>query len=150
MKNRGRIEPCNNGQVAVDDKNHLIVDYNVTNAPADNCQLSIIAKGAKDILGAESLDAVADKGTSVLSKSKTALTAESLLMCLSRTGMELVLSRRVFQLENSTLISSSTTWEGIRLFVPLKIRLFSAIWIMLIKRTFGFTELTRVSRVSFS
>ena len=62
MKNRGRIEPCYNGQVAVDDKNHLIVDYNVTNAPADNCQLSIIAKGAKDILGAENLNAVADKG----------------------------------------------------------------------------------------
>jgi hypothetical protein len=62
MKNRGRIEPCYNGQVAVDDKNHLIVDYNVTNAPADNCQLSIIKKGAKDILGAENLQAIADKG----------------------------------------------------------------------------------------
>jgi transposase len=62
MKNRGRIEPCYNGQVAVDDKNHLIVDYDVTNAPADNCQLSPIAKGAKEMLGAESLDAVADKG----------------------------------------------------------------------------------------
>jgi transposase len=62
MKNRGRIEPCYNGQVAVDDKNHLIVDYNVTNAPADNCQLSIIAESAKDILGVERLDAVADKG----------------------------------------------------------------------------------------
>jgi hypothetical protein len=62
MKNRGRIEPCYNGQVAVDDKNHLIVDYNVTNAPNDNCQLSIMAKGAKDMLGAERLDAVADKG----------------------------------------------------------------------------------------
>ena len=34
----------------------------MTNAPADNCQLSSIAKGAKDILEAESLDAVADKG----------------------------------------------------------------------------------------
>jgi hypothetical protein len=62
MKNRGRIEPCYNGHVAVDDKNHLIVDYNVTNAPADNCQLSSIAKGAKEMLGAEHLDAVADKG----------------------------------------------------------------------------------------
>jgi transposase len=62
MKNRGRIEPCYNGQVAVDDKNHLIVDYYVTNAPADNCQLSIIAKGAKDMLGAKRLDAIADKG----------------------------------------------------------------------------------------
>jgi transposase len=62
MKNRGRIEPCYNGQVAVDDKNHLIVDYNVTNAPADNCQLSSMAIGAKEMLGAKSLDAVADKG----------------------------------------------------------------------------------------
>jgi len=62
MKNRGRIEPCYNGHVAVDDKNHLIVDYNVTNAPADNCQLGIIAKSAKEILGAEKLNAVADKG----------------------------------------------------------------------------------------
>jgi hypothetical protein len=62
MKNRGRIEPCYNGQVAVDDKNHLIVDYDVTNAPADNCQLSSIAKSAREMLGAESLDAIADKG----------------------------------------------------------------------------------------
>ncbi len=62
MKNRGRIEPCYNGQVAVDDKNHLIVDYNVTNAPADNCQLSSMAIGAKEILRAKNLEAVADKG----------------------------------------------------------------------------------------
>jgi transposase len=45
MKNRGMIEPCYNSHVAVDDKNHLIVGYNVTNAAADNCQLSSIAKG---------------------------------------------------------------------------------------------------------
>jgi transposase len=62
MKNRGRIEPCYNSHVAVDDKNHLIVDYNVTNAPADNCQLSAIAKGAKATLGVERLDAITDKG----------------------------------------------------------------------------------------
>ena len=62
MKNRGRIEPCYNSHVAVDDKNHLIVDYNVTNAPADNCQLSSIAKGAKETLGVKRLDAITDKG----------------------------------------------------------------------------------------
>ena len=62
MKNRGKIEPCYNSHVAVDDKNHLIVDYNVTNAPADNCPLSSIAKGAKETLGVERLDAVSDKG----------------------------------------------------------------------------------------
>ena len=62
MKNRGKIEPCYNSHVAVDGKNHLIVDYNVTNAPADNCQLSAIAKSAKETLNAERIDAVADKG----------------------------------------------------------------------------------------
>jgi transposase len=62
MKNRGRVEPCYNSHVAVDDKNHLIVDYNVTNAPADNCQLSSIAKSAKETLNAEKIDAGADKG----------------------------------------------------------------------------------------
>ena len=46
----------------MDDKNHLIVDYNVTNTPAGNCQLSSIAKGAKEMLGVERLDAVSDKG----------------------------------------------------------------------------------------
>lgn len=62
MKNRGRIEPCYHSHVAVDDKNHLIVDYNVTSAPADNCQPSSIAKGAKETLCVESLDAIMDKG----------------------------------------------------------------------------------------
>jgi transposase len=62
MKNRGRVEPCYNGQVAVDDKNHLIVDYNVTNAPADNCQLSPMVIGAKEMLRAKNIEAVADKG----------------------------------------------------------------------------------------
>lgn len=62
MKNRGRIEPCYNGQVAVDDKNHLIVDYNITNAPNDICQLSSMAIGAKEIFEAKSIEAVADKG----------------------------------------------------------------------------------------
>ena len=62
MKNHGAIEPCYNSHVAVDDKNHLIVDYNVTNTPVDNSQLSSIAKDAKEMLGAKRLDVVADKG----------------------------------------------------------------------------------------
>ena len=127
MKNRGRIEPCYNGQVAVDDKNHLIVDYNVTNAPADNCQLSSSLKARKRCLEQKSWMPLLTRGTSVLSKSKTALTTELLLMCLSRTGMELVLSRgRVFlRVENSMLISSFMIWERIRLFVRRAKGLFS-------------------------
>jgi hypothetical protein len=62
MKSRGVIEPCYNSHVAVDAKNHLIVDYNVTNSPVDNSQLSAIAKAAKETLGAAKLEAVGDKG----------------------------------------------------------------------------------------
>jgi hypothetical protein len=62
MKNRGRIEPCYNSHVAVDDKNHLIVDYNVTNAPADNCQLSLSPRAQKRRLEQKRIDASADKG----------------------------------------------------------------------------------------
>ncbi|MGA2876733.1 MAG: IS1182 family transposase [Nitrososphaerales archaeon] len=62
MKSRGVIEPCYNSHVAVDAKNHLIVDYNVTNSPVDNSQLSSIAKAAKETLGAAKLEAVGDKG----------------------------------------------------------------------------------------
>ncbi len=62
MKNHGTVEPCYNSHVAVDAKNHLIVDYNVTNAAVDKSQLSEIAKEAKETLGVEKLDAIADKG----------------------------------------------------------------------------------------
>ncbi len=62
MKSRGKVEPCYNATAAVDDKNHLIVDYNVTNSPNDLGQLSSVAIGAKKTLGAERLDALADKG----------------------------------------------------------------------------------------
>ena len=62
MKSRDVIEPCYNSHVAVDAKNHLIADYNVTNSPNDNSQLSAIAISAKETLGAVKLDAVGDKG----------------------------------------------------------------------------------------
>ena len=43
-------------------RTHLIADYNVTNSPNDNSQLSAIAISAKDTFGAVKLDAVGDKG----------------------------------------------------------------------------------------
>ena len=64
MKNRGRIEPCYNVQAAVDTRNHLIVDYAVTNEAADNNQLSSLAIGAKETLGVQKIAAVADAGFS--------------------------------------------------------------------------------------
>jgi transposase len=51
-----------NVQVAVDTENHLIVTHEVTNTGSDRSQLANIAVQAKEVLGAEHLDAVADRG----------------------------------------------------------------------------------------
>jgi len=51
-----------NVQVAVDTQHHLIVTHEVTNSGSDRSQLANIAMQAKEVLGAEHLDAVADRG----------------------------------------------------------------------------------------
>jgi transposase len=51
-----------NVQVAVDTEHHLIVAHEVTNTGSDRSQLANIASQAKDVLGADRLDAVADRG----------------------------------------------------------------------------------------
>src|SRR6266704_1406546 len=51
-----------NVQTAVDTKNHLIVAHEVTNVGTDRHQLSNIAEQARTEMGAETLDAVADRG----------------------------------------------------------------------------------------
>ena len=51
-----------NVQVAVDTENHLIVTHEVTNVGSDRAQLARVAKEAKAVLNATSLDAVADRG----------------------------------------------------------------------------------------
>jgi len=51
-----------NVQVAVDTEHHLIVTHEVTNTGSDRSQLANIAMQAKEVLGAEHLNAVADRG----------------------------------------------------------------------------------------
>ena len=51
-----------NVQVAVDTMHHLIVTHEVTNSGSDRSQLSGMAKKAKEVLGVEELEAVADRG----------------------------------------------------------------------------------------
>jgi transposase len=51
-----------NVQVAVDTENHLIVAHEVTNSGSDRAQLANMAKQAKAVLKAETLEAVADRG----------------------------------------------------------------------------------------
>src|SRR5919198_1558775 len=51
-----------NVQVAVDTEHHLIITHEVTNVGTDRSQLAHVAKQAKEVLGADHLDAVADRG----------------------------------------------------------------------------------------
>jgi transposase len=51
-----------NVQIAVDTEHHLIVTHEVTNTGSDRSQLAKVASQAKDILHANHLDAVADRG----------------------------------------------------------------------------------------
>jgi hypothetical protein len=51
-----------NVQVAVDTEHHLIVTHEVTNTGSDRSQLAKMASQAKDVLSADHLDVVADRG----------------------------------------------------------------------------------------
>lgn len=51
-----------NVQVAVDTKHHLIVEQQVTNQVVDMGLLTVTAEPAKEILGVEAIDVVADRG----------------------------------------------------------------------------------------
>jgi transposase len=62
MLNNQKFDVCYNVQTTIDDKNNLIVDYEVTNDPNDKKQLNEMAGRAKDILEVDSLDVLADKG----------------------------------------------------------------------------------------
>jgi transposase len=51
-----------NVQIAVDTEHHLIVHHEVTNVGSDRSQLASTATAAKEVLGVETLEAVADRG----------------------------------------------------------------------------------------
>jgi hypothetical protein len=57
-----RVAVGYNVQVAVDTKHKLIVEQQVTNQVVDMGLLTQTAEAAKDVLGVETIDAVADKG----------------------------------------------------------------------------------------
>jgi transposase len=60
--NNNGIDVCYNVQTVVDSKNKLIMDCEVINNPTDQGQLSNMCKKAKEILGVETIQALADKG----------------------------------------------------------------------------------------
>jgi transposase/macrodomain Ter protein organizer (MatP/YcbG family) len=72
-----------NVQVAVDREHHLIVTHEVTNSGSDRAQLSNIASQAKDVLGVDKLEAVADRGY---------FSGDQILAC-DRAGIEVTLPK---------------------------------------------------------
>lgn len=62
MKTRQGIHPCYNVQIATDSKHKLIVASEVTNAVEDKGQLANIAIQAKQAMGVEIMEVVADMG----------------------------------------------------------------------------------------
>ena len=60
--NNNGCDICHNVQVAVDDKNHLVVAVDVTSQPVDKEQLHNVSLRAKEELGVEKITAIADKG----------------------------------------------------------------------------------------
>src|SRR5262245_15167833 len=56
------VDVCYNVEVVVDKKHKLIVTHEVSTAVSDKGQLAPMAKAAKQVMGVEELDAVADKG----------------------------------------------------------------------------------------
>ena len=72
MKTRGTGIVGYNVQTAVDAEHHLIVAHEVTNTGSDHHQLHHMAQQAKEAIGAETLDVVADRGY---------FTSEELLAC---------------------------------------------------------------------
>lgn len=51
-----------NVQTAVETKHHLIIAHEVTNSGSDRAQLANMGRQAKDVLGVDKLEAVADRG----------------------------------------------------------------------------------------
>ena len=60
--NNNGVDVCYNVQTAVDQKNKLVVGYEVINNPSDQGQLSTMAKQAKKTLDVDKIKALADKG----------------------------------------------------------------------------------------
>ncbi len=62
MKTRTGIDVCYNAQISVDDKYHLIVDYDLDNDPTDCSSMVPMSEKSREILEADNLEALADKG----------------------------------------------------------------------------------------
>ena len=73
MLANGKMDVCYNVQTAVDAKNKLIAEYEVTNNPNDKNLITPMAKQVKETLDAESFKITADKGYASASDAAAAM-----------------------------------------------------------------------------
>jgi len=62
MMANGKLDVCYNVQTAVDAKNKLITEFEVTNSAVDVNQITPMAERAKEILGTDTITAIVDAG----------------------------------------------------------------------------------------
>ncbi|MHB8544763.1 MAG: IS1182 family transposase [Leptospirales bacterium] len=62
MKTRTGIDVCYNTQISVDDKHHLIVEYEVNGNPTDCASLIPMSESSGEMLETDDLEILADKG----------------------------------------------------------------------------------------
>ena len=62
MKTRHGIDVCYNAQISVDDKNHLIADYDLIDDPNDSASLVPMSVNSKEFLQSTNLESLADSG----------------------------------------------------------------------------------------
>ncbi|MDA8054895.1 MAG: IS1182 family transposase [Thermoplasmatales archaeon] len=62
MKTMHGIDVCFNGQISVDQKNHLIVDYDLTNDPTDYASLVPLTGSSREFLGSDGMESLSDRG----------------------------------------------------------------------------------------
>ena len=64
MKTRHGIDVCYNGQISVDDRNHLIVEYDLTSDPTDCASMVPMSEKSKEFLQSEDMESLSDRDTS--------------------------------------------------------------------------------------
>lgn len=62
MKTSHGMEVCYNAQVFLDEKSHLIAEYDLTNDQNDKGSLIPISRNTRNFLGSSGMEVVADKG----------------------------------------------------------------------------------------